>query len=108
MRPSPVSSSEEWFRLQAGRLATSPLPSPQSWPLGGRLLSGCPSGHASCVVPGGPTLPASPLTHPSLLCAPHATPARFGRTGGIPRRLCPVLVGLREEVTEGQYTLVSL
>jgi hypothetical protein len=31
----------------------------------------------------------------------------FGRAGGIPRRLCPVLVGLREEVVDGKYTLVS-
>ena len=31
----------------------------------------------------------------------------FGRAGGIPRRLCPILVGLREEVVDGKYTLVS-
>ncbi|KAL4419968.1 hypothetical protein ABPG75_007066 [Micractinium tetrahymenae] len=31
---------------------------------------------------------------------------RFGQAGGIPRRLCPILTGLREEVTDGQYTLV--
>lgn len=30
----------------------------------------------------------------------------FGRAGGIPRRLCPILVGLREEVIGGKYTLV--
>lgn len=33
-------------------------------------------------------------------------PCSFGQAGGIPRRLCPILVGLREEVTDGQYTLV--
>lgn len=31
---------------------------------------------------------------------------RFGKGGGIPRRLCPVLKGLREEAIDGQYTLV--
>ncbi|KAL4420116.1 hypothetical protein ABPG77_000287 [Micractinium sp. CCAP 211/92] len=31
---------------------------------------------------------------------------RFGQAGGIPRRLCPILTSLREEVTDGQYTLV--
>jgi hypothetical protein len=31
---------------------------------------------------------------------------RFGRSGGLPRRLCPVLTGLREEVRGGAYTLV--
>lgn len=31
---------------------------------------------------------------------------KFGRSGGIPRRLSPVLTGLREEAREGAYTLV--
>lgn len=31
---------------------------------------------------------------------------RFGKQGGLPRRLCPTLVGLREEVMDGAYTLV--
>lgn len=31
---------------------------------------------------------------------------RFGKSGGVPRRLCPVLVGLKEELREGAYTLV--
>jgi hypothetical protein len=31
---------------------------------------------------------------------------RFGKQGGLPKRLCPTLVGLREEVMEGAYTLV--
>ncbi|KAI7844463.1 hypothetical protein COHA_001966 [Chlorella ohadii] len=31
---------------------------------------------------------------------------RFGQAGGIPRRLCPILTGLREEVVDGQYALV--
>jgi len=31
---------------------------------------------------------------------------RFGQAGGLARRLCPILVGLREETKEGQYTLV--
>lgn len=31
---------------------------------------------------------------------------RFGQGGGIPRRLCPILTGLREELTDGRYTLV--
>jgi hypothetical protein len=31
---------------------------------------------------------------------------RFGKSGGIPRRLSPVLVGIREEVRGGEYTLV--
>ncbi|GMH43952.1 hypothetical protein BSKO_11886 [Bryopsis sp. KO-2023] len=31
---------------------------------------------------------------------------KFGRSGGIPRRLSPKLTGLREEVREGMYTLV--
>lgn len=31
---------------------------------------------------------------------------RFGRSGGIARKLSPVLKGLREEVVEGAYTLV--
>lgn len=30
----------------------------------------------------------------------------FGRSGGLPRRLCPILTGLREEVRGGKYTLV--
>lgn len=30
----------------------------------------------------------------------------LGRPNGIPRRLCPKLDGVREEVTDGQYTLV--
>lgn len=33
-------------------------------------------------------------------------PRRFGQAGGIPRRLCPILTGLREEVVDGQYGLV--
>lgn len=31
---------------------------------------------------------------------------RFGQGGGVPRRLSPVLVGIREEVRNGSYTLV--
>lgn len=31
---------------------------------------------------------------------------RFGQAGGLPRRFCPVLVAVREEVREGKYTLV--
>ena len=31
---------------------------------------------------------------------------RVGKQGGLPRRLCPRLTGLREEVQEGAYTLV--
>jgi hypothetical protein len=31
---------------------------------------------------------------------------RFGQAGGIPRRLCPILVALREEIRDGAYTLV--
>lgn len=31
---------------------------------------------------------------------------RFGQAGGIPRRLCPILKGLREEVRDGRYALV--
>lgn len=31
---------------------------------------------------------------------------QLGRPTGIPRRLCPRLVGVREEVVDGQYTLV--
>ena len=31
---------------------------------------------------------------------------RFGQGGGIPRRLSPILTGLREEVRDGAYTLV--
>lgn len=31
---------------------------------------------------------------------------KFGRAGGVPRRLAPVLVGIREETNEGRYTLV--
>ena len=31
---------------------------------------------------------------------------RFGQSGGIPRRLSPVLTGIREEVRDGQYALV--
>jgi len=31
---------------------------------------------------------------------------RLGLGGGLPRRLCPILVGLREEVRAGAYTLV--
>lgn len=31
---------------------------------------------------------------------------RFGQAGGLARRLCPILVGLREEMKDGQYTLV--
>ena len=31
---------------------------------------------------------------------------RFGQQGGIPRRLTPILTGLREEVEDGKYTLV--
>ncbi len=34
---------------------------------------------------------------------------QFGRGGAsaVPRRLCPRLVGLREEVVDGRYALVS-
>lgn len=31
---------------------------------------------------------------------------RFGQSGGIPRRLCPILKRVREEVRDGAYTLV--
>jgi hypothetical protein len=31
---------------------------------------------------------------------------RFGQAGGIPRRLCPILKGIREEIRDGSYTLV--
>lgn len=31
---------------------------------------------------------------------------KFGRSGGIPRRLSPKLTSLREEVRDGMYTLV--
>ncbi len=41
---------------------------------------------------------------PALPAPPAAR--RFGQAGGIPRRLCPILTSLREEVTDGQYTLV--
>ena len=32
---------------------------------------------------------------------------QLGRPTGIPRRLCPRLVGVREEVVDGQYALVG-
>ena len=53
-----------------------------------------------------PGLPAPLLSLTTLRCLRCAA-CSFGRAGGIPRRLCPILVGLREEVVEGQYTLVS-
>lgn len=31
---------------------------------------------------------------------------RFGQAKGLPRRFCPILVAVREEVRDGQYTLV--
>lgn len=31
---------------------------------------------------------------------------RFGKSGGLPRKSAPVLVGVREEVSEGRYALV--
>ena len=31
---------------------------------------------------------------------------KIGRGGGIPRKYCPLLTGVREEVTDGSYTLV--
>jgi hypothetical protein len=31
---------------------------------------------------------------------------RFGQQGGLPRRFCPILVAVREEVRDGKYTLV--
>ncbi|GBF99544.1 hypothetical protein Rsub_12350 [Raphidocelis subcapitata] len=31
---------------------------------------------------------------------------RFGKSGGLPRKSAPVLVGVREETSEGRYTLV--
>ena len=61
----------------------------------------------------------SPLATPPL-CANHACtrpappPAllvawcrRFGQGGGIPKRLSPKLVGVREETVDGKYALVS-
>jgi hypothetical protein len=31
---------------------------------------------------------------------------RFGKSGGVPRKNAPVLIGVREETQEGRYTLV--
>lgn len=53
-----------------------------------------------------PLPPCRQLTDNPACPPPVHAPRSFGQAGGIPRRLCPILTGLREEVTSGQYTLV--
>lgn len=58
-----------------------------------------------CLLPAG----CLPAVDPHGACRPGCPQLRrFGQAGGIPRRLCPILVGLREEVVDGQYALVSI